>query len=423
MSYPNLPNNRLIVNGVDLSERFKMVLLDGYTLTPPSLKTYTVDIPGGNGKIDLTESLFGDVTYNNRSMEFYFVIIDVDNFEEIKTEITNFLHGKSSDFQITMDPGYTYHGRFNVSETKANAFNHGIVGQIKITIDGEPFKYRDTQIRSANAVGGNTYYFESGRERVCPTLEVDGFLRIIYDHKQIDLQQGTWKINDILFKEGTNEIYLNSYPFYNITWGDLKNKKSNLTNTEVEIGNYYISDVEGERGSLIKTENWVAHKLEVKPNTKYSVIVNTAERITPTDSAKILCAVYSSDIIDPEMTAYMTNHTEAITAAAANETYRFEITTASTSSYMVVVSDGDVHSVYEENENQESVTWSEFSKKPLHKWYTSNSDGSSIVTNWNPLINKTWYDISDKTWKELVFYFETAKDIKDVYITYEWGDL
>ncbi len=64
-TYPDLPNNRLIVNGVDLSVTYQMVLLDGYTLEPPEPKTYTVDIPGGNGIIDLTEALTNDVVYNN----------------------------------------------------------------------------------------------------------------------------------------------------------------------------------------------------------------------------------------------------------------------------------------------------------------------------------------------------------------------
>ena len=64
MQYPGLPNNRLIVNGVDLSTEYGMILLDGYTLSPPEPKTYTVDIPGGDGVIDLTEGLTGDVAYN-----------------------------------------------------------------------------------------------------------------------------------------------------------------------------------------------------------------------------------------------------------------------------------------------------------------------------------------------------------------------
>ena len=107
MSYPDLPNNRLIVNGVDLSIRFQMVLLDGYTLEPPEPKTYTVDIPGGNGVIDLTEALTGDVAYKNRKQEFTFAVIDVKNFEKVKTEVSNFLHGRAFDYTMTMDPGYT----------------------------------------------------------------------------------------------------------------------------------------------------------------------------------------------------------------------------------------------------------------------------------------------------------------------------
>ena len=131
MGYPNYPKNRLIVGGVDLSERFKMVLLDGYTLTPPSPKTYIVDIPGGNGKLDLTESLFGDVTYDNRKLEFTFAIIGTENFEAVKTEITNFLHGKMLYFQMTMDPGYTYHGRFTISSYEHGMYDIGKVGCIK----------------------------------------------------------------------------------------------------------------------------------------------------------------------------------------------------------------------------------------------------------------------------------------------------
>ena len=94
MQYPGLPNNRLIVNGVDLSVRFQIALIDGYELNPPEPKTYTVDIPGGNGVIDLTEALTGDVAYNNRSQKFTFICINPNDFEKVKTKISNFLHGR-----------------------------------------------------------------------------------------------------------------------------------------------------------------------------------------------------------------------------------------------------------------------------------------------------------------------------------------
>lgn len=223
MSYPDYPNNRLFVNGVDLTPTFKMVLVDGYTLDPPKPKTYTVDIPGGNGKLDLTESLLGDTAYDNRKQEFIFYVIDSDNFEKVKTSVSNFLHGRSYNYKITMDPEYTYHGRFSVSSYTHNMYANGRVGIIKVTIDADPFKYKDDQVFKVDAIGGAIVYLPSGRLRVRPTIETDGFLKVIYDHKLFTLQQGTWKINDILLTEGTNEIYFNSYDIRNLTWGDIKN--------------------------------------------------------------------------------------------------------------------------------------------------------------------------------------------------------
>lgn len=222
MGYPDYPNNRLIVNGVDLTTEFGIILGDGYVLEPPSPKTYTVDIPSGNGKLDLTESLFGDTVYENRKQEFIFYAIHTNNFEQLKTKVSNFLHGKSFYYRITMDPEYTYHGRFTVSSYTHTAYSSGILGTIKITIDADPYKYKDTNIYSLNAIGGNIFAFESGRKRVIPVFETNGFLKVIYKGKKIILQKGTWTINDLQFTNGTNKIYLNSYEIRNCIWGDLK---------------------------------------------------------------------------------------------------------------------------------------------------------------------------------------------------------
>lgn len=216
------PNNRLIVNGVDLTQKFKMILADGYTLTPPSIKTYTVDIPGGHGKLDLTEALFGDVAYNNRKQEFTFYLINVDEYEKVKTEISNLVHGRYLEYQITMDPEYTYKGRFTVDSYSHMAFSSGKLGQIKISIDGDPFKYKKNKVCSISCVGGQTFIFQSGRKRVLPTIETDGLLKVIFDGKLVTLPKGTWKLNDVVFTAGSNEIYFNSYDIHNLTWGELR---------------------------------------------------------------------------------------------------------------------------------------------------------------------------------------------------------
>ena len=225
MSYPDLPNNRLIVNGVDLSIRFQMVLLDGYTLEPPEPKTYTVDIPGGNGVIDLTEALTGDVAYKNRKQEFTFAVIDVKNFEKVKTEVSNFLHGRAFDYTMTMDPGYTYHGRFTVDSYSHEAYANGLLGQFKIKVDADPYKLKEHCAYRLNATGGKLYRFESGRRPVHPTVECTQPTWFTWNGKEQLVPAGTYRLNDVVFTDGINEIYVNSYKLWFVRWADLKNKQ------------------------------------------------------------------------------------------------------------------------------------------------------------------------------------------------------
>lgn len=229
MSYPDYPKNRLIVGGVDLTERFRLILLDGYELEPPSPKTYTVDIPGGDGVIDLTDTLTGNVVYNNRTQKFSFALmnmkgvndVSIQEFERQKTEIMNFLHGKAFDYQMTMDPDYTYHGRFTVSSHAQSMYANGRLGAIEITIDSEPYKLKENCTYKLNATGGKLFRLESGRKPVHPTLECTEPCQVTWAGNQFTVPAGTYRLNDVTFQDGWNEIYINSHKFWNITWEEV----------------------------------------------------------------------------------------------------------------------------------------------------------------------------------------------------------
>lgn len=226
MSYPDLPNNRLIVNGVDLSIRFQMVLLDGYTLEPPEPKTYTVDIPGGNGVIDLTEALTGDVAYKNRQQEFTFAVIDVKNFEKVKTEVSNFLHGRAFDYTMTMDPGYTYHGRFSVDSYSHEAYANGLLGQFKITVDANPYKLREATSLLVDCAGGKWLELTSARKSEYPKISVSSNTIVSYYDKNntlqnIQLEPGVYIIRSFKVSNQTKRVYINSKRFYTVSWNDV----------------------------------------------------------------------------------------------------------------------------------------------------------------------------------------------------------
>lgn len=257
-TYPDLPDNRLIVNGVDLSVTYQMVLLDGYTLEPPEPKTYTVDIPGGNGIIDLTEALTGDVVYNNRRQEFEFALINVENFERVKTELSNFLHGKAFDYTMTMDPGYTYHGRFTVSSYSHSAYSSGLLGDIKISIDANPYKTKKNCVYSLNATGGYLFRLESGRRPVHPILECEQVCFVTWKGTEYIIPAGTHRLNDILFEDGWNEIYINSSKLWYVTWDEVGKTGTHVLTWD-EASKYRWDDLQrlGDEEAKTAPHSWM----------------------------------------------------------------------------------------------------------------------------------------------------------------------
>lgn len=251
MSYPDYPNNRLIVDGVDLTIRFQMALLDGYTLSPPEPKTYTVDIPGGDGVIDLTQTLTGDVAYKNRQQTFPFMVVNPDSFERVKTDVSNFLHGKSFDYQMTMDPGYTYHGRFTVTEYGHTLYSYpGLVGIFSIKIDAEPYKSKGLQTYQLNATGGKMFRLESGRKPVHPVIECTQPCRVRWKDVVTVVPVGTYRLNDVLFTQGFNEIYINSRELFNTSWADL-GSDGKYAMTWDSAASYRWDDIQRMDGNII----------------------------------------------------------------------------------------------------------------------------------------------------------------------------
>ena len=223
--YPGYPDNRLIVNGVDLTQVYGLVLLDGFTLQPPEPKTYTVDIPGADGEIDLTESLLGTPVYQNRKQEFTFAVLDSNRFvfEQIKTKLSNFLHGRTYEYKISVDPEYTYTGRFTVS-----SYSHGYLYEtIVVSVSAKPYKLKQHMAYSINATGGHMYRFESGRRKVHPVIETKNAIHVEYDGVSYDIPAGTHRLNFCVFSEGPNDLYINSRRLYAVVWDDLNQNGSN----------------------------------------------------------------------------------------------------------------------------------------------------------------------------------------------------
>lgn len=190
---------------------------------PPPVKTNYIEIPGGDGVLDLSTSLTGRPTYGNRtgSWEFY-VENDFKDWSELYSEIMVYLHGQSFHAILEDDPAYYYEGRFSVNQWKSDKNWSRIVidynvGPYKRDVNGsgerwlwDPFNFETGIIRSyRNLVVAGTLTVEVVGDmlEVTPviTSTVNG-IKVTFEDKTYTLTRGTNEFKNLVIHPGINEL-------------------------------------------------------------------------------------------------------------------------------------------------------------------------------------------------------------------------
>lgn len=229
------------VDGASLLTTYGLVLTSDTDLGAPEAKTYTVDIPGGNGVIDLTEALSGDVAYDTYEMKLVLSTTEPTDVRALRQRLRNRYHGRRLDYQLAIDPGYTYTGRFEVAAEPVgvelpDGTRHATV---TLTVTCDPYKLKEHCAYRLNATGGRLYRFESGRRPVHPTIECESVCFVTWDGETITVPAGTYRLNDVVFREGWNELYVNSGRIWAETWADVgKSGKDNMTWAQASAYNW-----------------------------------------------------------------------------------------------------------------------------------------------------------------------------------------
>lgn len=141
-------------------------------VNPPSVKTSYVDIPGGDGALDLTESLSGRAMYGNRSGSWdFYVDNDHQDWTVLYSRIMEFLHGQTMEAVLEDDLAYYYEGRFSVNEWRSEKSYSRII--INYAVD--PYKY---YMESGGRWLWDPFNFEDGSIQDFYRLAINGELTI-----------------------------------------------------------------------------------------------------------------------------------------------------------------------------------------------------------------------------------------------------
>lgn len=198
------------------------LILNSKSISAPSPKTNTIDIPGADGSIDLTEALTGDIKYSNRTIKCDLTYIgNYRDFLAKWSELQNSLHGKKMNITFDDDTYYYYVGRVTLNEWKSDK----TIGKISVEIDAEPYKYEvqsSTQewlwdgfnfetgvIRELSNIvvdGTKEVIVIGSTKKVIPTIQASADMKVTYLTKIYDLTAGTNKVYDISLSQGENKL-------------------------------------------------------------------------------------------------------------------------------------------------------------------------------------------------------------------------
>lgn len=110
------------------------------SVTMPPVRENTIEIPGMNGLLDLTDVPLGYPTYGPRTGSWTFYIAhDVTglSWDQTYARLSAYLHGKKRQCILTDDRSYYYEGRFSLGDLKADK----MCDQITIDYTLDPFKW------------------------------------------------------------------------------------------------------------------------------------------------------------------------------------------------------------------------------------------------------------------------------------------
>lgn len=172
----------------------------------PKPKTEYVEIPAGDGSIDLTESLTGDVKYDTRTItaELFFMP-PRSEWQHKLDKITNYIHGQKLAIQVPSDNEYYYMGRVEVASTKVD----GVVFRIELSIVCDPYKYkRNMTVYDLVIPTNGTLNVDcrNARQWVLPTITVNRAVNFAFGGASYSINAGSAQYTGIIFKQGINAI-------------------------------------------------------------------------------------------------------------------------------------------------------------------------------------------------------------------------
>lgn len=188
------------INGEHTLRDWGAAIINADTVSVPEPNLTFLEVPGRNGRLDLSEALTGDVTYANRTIKLQLAgSVSLESWYQRCLRIFNAYHGRAVDVIFDDDPGHYYHGRASVSDPQR--VRNG--GQFVFSVDAEPFRY-ETALTTVSIRGSGT--IANTRMPVCPAITASAACNLVVGTVTYALASGSQTLPALIFPEGDTTV-------------------------------------------------------------------------------------------------------------------------------------------------------------------------------------------------------------------------
>lgn len=183
------------------------LILEAKSTPDPDVKTNYVELDGMSGTLDLSESLSGEVVYNDRTVSASFWTCEGNHKSRVALlrTITAVLHGRKVKIIEPDDPAHYFYGRVKITSTA----NNRAYATFTLEATCDPWRYAlEESVRRVDVNNDtvNIVIRNNGVKTVCPEITITGAVDITVDGVTTSLTEGTYKITDLKLKAGPNVI-------------------------------------------------------------------------------------------------------------------------------------------------------------------------------------------------------------------------
>lgn len=190
------------INGVNTLTEYGLFLCADLVIGEPRLKENYIDIPGGNGSLNLSYSPQGYAVYEDRAISFtLFKPMDEEERNRLATMLRNAWHGQEVNLILPNDLTHYWVGVIQFGEI--SGYNSG---EIRVTMRAAPFKLANS-LTSVSGTGEVTLSNE--RMPAVPTVTATEAVTLAWNGYSVAISPGTQRIPQLVLQSGDTVVTVN----------------------------------------------------------------------------------------------------------------------------------------------------------------------------------------------------------------------